>query len=538
MRIVFVLRRPSLVRYYEPTLALLAERGHDLELVFSRVIGKGDAPPDVERADALIARYPTRISYLEAPDIDPAAGWRGIAGAVRIWGDFARFLHPRFAHAPLLRQRIAHRAKLAIRPAKVGARASRSAFWLVDRLERTRSARLSDGAAWLGRRLEEAIPPAPEIVDFIESRSPDVVVVSPLIDAGSDQVEFVKAARLLGVPSGAAIASWDNLSSKGLIRLDPDRVFVWNDIQIREAVDMHGVAEDRLVATGAPRFDPWFERRPSRGAAELADQIGLEPGHPYILYLCSSAFIAPNELPFVERWLARLRADEELRNFGVLIRPHPQNAYVWREADLSRFGNVTIWPRAGANVDDESSRADFYDSLAHSAAVVGINTSALIEAAIVGKSVFTVVDGAFAGTQSGTLHFHYLRHENGGFLRESGSLDEHVSQLRAGIREAAADADQTRSFVASFVRPRGIGLPAVPLLADEIERLAAIEAAPLPRPAATRLLSIALSGVAALRRARMRRRGPDAAPDAASAALEAALRDEAPSRRIETERQA
>ena len=55
--------------------------------------------------------------------------------------------------------------------------------------------------------------------------------------------------------------------------------------------------------------------------------------------------------------------------------------------DLAGFDNVAVWPPAGAQPDAGKARADFFDSLFHSAAVVGINTSALIEAAILGKSV-------------------------------------------------------------------------------------------------------------------------------------------------------
>jgi hypothetical protein len=268
---------------------------------------------------------------------------------------------------------------------------------------------------------------------------------------------------------------------------------------------MHGLARESMVVTGAPRFDPWFDRRPSRTRRELADAAGLDPERPYLLYLCSSAFIAPNELPFVERWLARVQADAELAELGVLIRPHPQNAGTWRDADVAARPNVAIWPRGGENVDDDTSRNDFYDSLAHSAAVVGINTSALIEAAIVGKNVFTVVDETFAQTQTGTLHFHYLRHEHGGFLREAATLDEHVDQLRAGIEAAATDLEQTRTFVEAFVRPRGLDRTATSILAEEIEQLALVRAAPLPSSLATSVLRVALYPAAAFRRARGRR---------------------------------
>jgi hypothetical protein len=101
----------------------------------------------------------------------------------------------------------------------------------------------------------------------------------------------------------------------------------------------------------------------------------------------------------------------------------------------------------------------------HSTAVVGINTSAQIDAAIVGKSVFTI--RAFAQSQEGTLHFHYLLRENGGFVRDAGSLDEHVEQLQ------------------------GVGVPASPLVADAIEELAQLTVEPArlsPQAVALRVL--------------------------------------------------
>jgi hypothetical protein len=495
MRIAFVLRRPSLVRYFESTLEVLADRGHEIELVFSELIGKGFDPPDLERARSLRAAHPGRIDYRAAPEVDPAAGWRGIGGVVRMAGDFSRYLHPRYAAAPRLRDRLTERlVALLARPG--GGAAGRGAAALVRFAARRQSASLARVGAWLGRRLEEALPAPREVVDLLVELQPDAVVVSPLVDPGSDQVEFVKAARQLGIPSAAAIASWDNLSSKGLIRLDPDRVFVWNDIQVREAEELHGVPRPAVVATGAPRFDPWFEREPSRDARTFARTVGLDPTRSFLLYLGSSAFIAPEEPAFAGRWLARVRAERALRELSVLIRPHPQNAAGWEE--LEDDGRVAVWPRTGANVDDDASRSDFYDSLFHCRAVVGANTSALIEAAIAGKSVYSVTDGTFGRT----LHYEYLRSANGGFLHEATDLDEHVAQLRANLGDEPSDRERTRRFVGSFVRPRGLDVPATGVLADEIERLASVRAAPLPRPPATRAFRLAVAVAAGARRRR------------------------------------
>ena len=46
---------------------------------------------------------------------------------------------------------------------------------------------------------------------------------------------FGKYPGATGIPAGVCVASWDNLTNKGVIRSDPDAVFVWNEAQRRAA---------------------------------------------------------------------------------------------------------------------------------------------------------------------------------------------------------------------------------------------------------------------------------------------------------------
>ena len=173
---------------------------------------------------------------------------------------------------------------------------------------------------------------------------------------------------------------------------------------------LHHVPQARVVATGAQLFDEWFEARPSRSREEFCRETGLDPARPFVLYVGSSSFIAPDEVPFVERWLSRLRRapSETLRGAGVLVRPHPANSRQWRAFEASSFSQVSLWPPVGAEPNGPQARRDYVDSMWHCAAVVGINTSAQIEAAIVGRPVFTIRDPHFAHAQDGTLHFRHL----------------------------------------------------------------------------------------------------------------------------------
>ena len=176
------------------------------------------------------------------------------------------------------------------------------------------------------------------------------------------------------------------------------------------------------------------------------------------------------------------------------MRPHPNADLQWQGVELG-FENAVIWPPQGVHPVAAQARADFFDTLAHSAAVVGINTTAMIEAAILGKSVLTVLVPEFA--QETTLHFHYLVAENGGFLHVAENLDEHLVQVRSVLDEDAAGAERRLRFVESFVRPGGLDRPAAPIGAAAIEELVDVPVRPTPR-AGTRLLRLVLSVEAGL----------------------------------------
>ncbi|MET0215126.1 MAG: hypothetical protein ABW292_19100, partial [Vicinamibacterales bacterium] len=172
--------------------------------------------------------------------------------------------------------------------------------------------------------------------------------------------------------------------------------------------------------------------------------------------------------------------DPMLRSINVLVRPHPYNCHSWDPDPLTDIPGAVFFPRTGYDPMDEANRADFFDSIHHSTAVVGINTSAMIEAAIIGRPVFSLLAEEFAGTQQGLIHFHYLASENGGCVRVASAIDDHVRQLSDCLRDLAGAHAETERFVSHFVRPHGLDRPATPIFVDSVERLGAT-AAPAPQ---------------------------------------------------------
>jgi hypothetical protein len=510
VRVLFFVDRPGVLRQFASLVAELGARGHDVHLAL-RSEPDEDQQPQVDRlvgASAHVTAGPT-------PARDRGDGWRPVAWAVRALGDLARYAHPRYEHAPTLRARVTIKVVGRLeRSHELEPVGRRLALRTARRLAAGTNAALADRVIRTVRRFERAIPSSPAIDRYLREQAPDVVLATSVTKLASPQVEFLKSARALGIPAGTCVASWDNLTNKGLLKWEPERVFVWNETQRREAVELHGLLPERVTATGAGLFDTWFDRRPSTSREEFVRCIGLDPELPYILFLGSSPFVtnhSDDEVRFVERWIEALRAsgNERLHRVGVAVRPHPVGKG-WRDADLSAYENAVIWPRRSERPVSPEEHEDFYDSLAHSAAVVGINTTAMIEAAVIGKSVLTVLAPEFG--QESTLHFHYLREENGGCLHVASSLDEHAEQLGRVLEDRAEDAERRRRFVESFVRPHGLDRPATPIFADAVEELASAPMAETP-PASLLAPLLALEAALATRRlARTSRRGRRAAP--------------------------
>ena len=128
--------------------------------------------------------------------------------------------------------------------------------------------------------LEQSTRTAAILHPFLRDRNPDLVVATPLVVLKTAQLDLIRAALELGIRNVFAAASWDHLSSKGLLSFTPQRVLVWNDVQKNEAIDLHHLHADRIVMTGAQVFDEWFDKKPSTSREAFCARLGLRPTAP------------------------------------------------------------------------------------------------------------------------------------------------------------------------------------------------------------------------------------------------------------------
>ena len=467
MRVLFVAKQKKVAEAFLETVRCLIQQGHSVTLAFQEHDEKRS-----ERLEAAIGS--SRFSVIPCPEVRTDE-WADVASLLRRLRDCVHYLRPPLRGAVKLRARVLDRLRQDLQ-------FDRDAAALAGGL-------LTIPADHVGRidsilaLAEQRLPPDPLFDAFLKEHRPDVLLLSPVVHFGPAQADLIASARQLGLPVWMLLYSWDNLSTKGALHRWPDRMYVWNEQQRREAESLHGFPPERVIVVGAPRFDEFFALQPAMGREEFLIPLGLDPWKPTLLYVCSSRFVSDSELPFVRRWVAALRASssERLRTCNVIVRPHPDIALLPEGTVVPRHR----WPampdflaRVAQPFDDARAivlmtRNDtprgLFESIVHSDGVVGLNTTAEIEAGIVGRPVFTILaDERDADGQATTVHFHYLRTENGGFVSTAATFDEHVRQLDAALQHEVNPAP-IHAFIESFVRPHGFDKAVSPLLADALQ---------------------------------------------------------------------
>jgi len=479
MNVLFAALHHAYYRNFDSVVRELVARGHRVHLAAEEPESLGGQG----LAERLTAECPGAVTWDLMPSLEHEP-WFDAARRCRVALDYVRVLDPDYP------------AKLRIRAEERTARVVRgvsSVPVLGPRLAR---------AVLTG--FERLLPVSQDLVRYLRERAPDVVVLTSLTYSRSQQLDLLRAARALEIPVVAAIMSWDHLSSKGLLHIAPDRVFVWNQVQMHEAITMHGLPGDRIVATGAQCYDQWFTKAPSRGRDEFCRAMGLRADRPFALWVHSALSPTPDppEPVLVIRWIEALRASANpaLRELGVLVRPHPERLKEWAGIDLRRFENVAFH---GGNPIDGRSRDDYFDSLYHSGAVVGLVTSAFLEAGIVGRPVLTFMLPEYEMHQEEMIHFRYLLTVAGGLLHTANDMDAHLAQLAAAVARPGERDEKNRRFLEVFVRPQGLHVPATPAFVEALEDVprsgvaadAENSGASLLRPLAARLAGWSRTGV-------------------------------------------
>lgn len=452
LRIVFVTRNAKYFHYYKSIIEGLLKRGHTLTFLYDMRWTR-DYPEIADQLDNFKKGF---HAFDHGQAVQSTSGARMILFYTRQILGYRRFLVSKKQSSYYVERSRSYLPRFLQVLLK-----RKSMAWLLK----------SSFSEYMLMLAERVAPPDTHITAHIRSYAPDVVVASPVtMRFSSADLEYLKAARCLKIPTVLPVISWDNLTTKDLIHVSPDILLAWNDVQAQEAEEEHGIRRERIRIIGAPVFDIWFSKlKPGTTRAEFCNRYGLREEYPIILYLGSGREQAGDEAWLVEDLRRALdnSADDALKNAQIIVRPHPGNSKIFKKIIQK---NIIAVPQFGVLPSSEDSLQLFYDSLFHSAcAVVGVITSAIIDAMIAGKPGAAILTDTYRVNQAEVKHFQHLVEADAvEWVRGPEDFPRVLRHLLDGNDDHRAERE---AFIKRFIRPLGLAQSAGDAAAEEIEKV-------------------------------------------------------------------
>lgn len=275
---------------------------------------------------------------------------------------------------------------------------------------------------------------------YFEKYQPNLIFTTDVFH--DDDVHLLAEAKKTGVKTIGMVRSWDNFTTKGIMRLHPDHLIVHNEVIKNEAIKHSNFNPERIFVSGIPQYDVYFNDKDQRmPRTEFFRKVGLDPDKKLILFspfgnrftdidwqiMAILREFIDKQLITSSQILVRLTPNDEV-SFGNFV---PNNNFY-----VDRPGHQFY---TGVFRDQELTLPDFRwlaDCLYHSDVIIAGGASIGIDAAIFGKPGILI---HFDGHEQrpywqSVRRFYEYRHATAliemGAFRSAKSRDELLAYLR------------------------------------------------------------------------------------------------------------
>lgn len=298
------------------------------------------------------------------------------------------------------------------------------------------------------RFLDYHLVRAPLFASLFEKYKPDVVLCAHLFDGA--EIHLLREARKRCVQTIGFVNSWDKTTARGVLRLLPEKMLVYNNIIKEELMRYHGVAEKNIVVIGIPQYDRYFRKQIS-SRDEFFERLHISPEKKLILYAPAGRAASSYDWDVIDL-LHRLKEDGAFgSNVEFLIRFQP-NDYIdtgeLRKRPYLKYDYPGIRFSMTKGVDWDMSASDFdhlTNTLAHMSLLICYGSSMLVDASIFDKPV--IVPNYEMRTSEKNLRrptryygmTHFKRIIPTGGARFVGSTDELILWVRRYLADPSLD---------------------------------------------------------------------------------------------------
>ena len=324
------------------------------------------------------------------------------------------------------------------------------------------------GVRELVRFLDRFVGVDPKVAALFRKYKPDLVL-APDVVFPLDRI-FLRAAKREGYYVIGLTRSWDNLTSKGVIQILPDKLILHTTRMKNQAVKLVGMPEKDIFVSGPPDYDKFF-RPLSMSREQFLSSFGIPDGRRIILFApfyddytgsavtmmnALTRAIKDGRLPKDTHIISRYRpATPEIPK--ELIEPSDHLTITKPCSLYFRVKDKTLAPTK----DWEFSASDvelLANSLAYSDVVVNTYSTLAIDASAFDKPVIGVRFDADPNTppehsvlKIGDMHDHYRELEGAGGVRLVKNIDELILAINSYFEHPEADREGRRKILETQV---------------------------------------------------------------------------------------
>jgi len=195
---------------------------------------------------------------------------------------------------------------------------------------------------WMLKRYATFFKTNDDLEDILKKEQCNMVLITnPMF---RQETQLWSTAKKLGIKTIGAVRSWDNLH-QGL-RIYPDELLVWNDVNKREAVELMGFPEEKIHITGACQFDQYFNKELIKNKEQFCNELKLDPNSPIItLATICSLWNGYDENYMVDQLIELITTKQIPGDPQLVLRLHPVSRLEcftpYLKHEFIRISNIT-----------------------------------------------------------------------------------------------------------------------------------------------------------------------------------------------------
>lgn len=256
------------------------------------------------------------------------------------------------------------------------------------------------------RFIDQLVLSSKTFASFFERYNPALIFATDI--QNELDVRLIQEAKRRDVKTVGMVRSWDNLTSKGIIRAVPDKLLVHNEIIKREAMKYNFIQEENIAIIGIPHYDYYLKAK-VEAREVFFKKNKFDPKKPLILFS-----------PIGDRYIHKNVLDKEvletlsLLDANILVRLPP--------CDVVNFEGLKdgkariVFDRTGLGFEgygvkaNEISRADeerLINSLYHCDLVVTGHSTMVVDASVFNKPIIIIYFNSKSGVYWESVRRYY-----------------------------------------------------------------------------------------------------------------------------------